>query len=123
MCIKTPISLGSSRYGIFILERFQPRFTFCHAEIEQNHAITKSCAGTTGHINRYEIHSIIHYEMSSPFQDDSGKFLGFGFVNFQQTAAAANAVSTMNGMKIEGSHLYVAPAQKKKERQRQLQRE
>jgi len=54
--------------------------------------------------------------MKSP----DGKSRGFGFVNFQDSAHAKNAVQKMNEKEIEGRNIYVGRAQKKFERESDL---
>ncbi|KAJ8687113.1 hypothetical protein QAD02_022907 [Eretmocerus hayati] len=54
---------------------------------------------------------------------DDGKSRGFGFVAFEDPAAADRAVADLNGKEIaEGKLMYVGRAQKKAERQQELKR-
>ncbi|KAI3726664.1 hypothetical protein L1987_66463 [Smallanthus sonchifolius] len=53
-------------------------------------------------------------------KDGEGKSKGFGFVNFENADAAANAVESLNGKKIDDKELYVGKAQKKSEREFEL---
>eukprot|EP00003_Mantamonas_plastica_P023139 TRINITY_DN408_c3_g1_i1.p1 TRINITY_DN408_c3_g1~~TRINITY_DN408_c3_g1_i1.p1 ORF type:complete len:682 (+),score=327.05 TRINITY_DN408_c3_g1_i1:112-2046(+) len=48
--------------------------------------------------------------------------LGFGFINFKESASALKAVEDMNEFELEGKKLYVGRAQKKSERQQELKR-
>lgn len=71
------------------------------------------------------------YEMFKPFGTitshrvmvKDGKSRGFGFVAFEDTEAAEEAVKALNGKKLgENKILYVGRAQKKNERQMELKR-
>ncbi|GFS46619.1 poly(A) binding protein 8 [Actinidia rufa] len=53
-------------------------------------------------------------------RDGDGKSKCFGFVNFENTDAAANAVEALNGKKIDDKEWYVGKAQKKSERELEL---
>ncbi|GMI96724.1 poly(A) binding protein 2, ARABIDOPSIS POLY(A) BINDING 2, POLY(A) BINDING PROTEIN 2 [Hibiscus trionum] len=53
-------------------------------------------------------------------RDANGKSKGFGFVNFENADAAANAVEALNGKKFEEKEWYVGKAQKKAEREHEL---
>lgn len=56
-------------------------------------------------------------------QKEDGKSRGFGFVAFDDPAAADSAVAALNGTETpEGKILYVGRAQKKIERQQELKR-
>uniref|UniRef100_G3VBL8 RRM domain-containing protein n=1 Tax=Sarcophilus harrisii TaxID=9305 RepID=G3VBL8_SARHA len=55
-------------------------------------------------------------------RDDCGRSKGFGFVNFQKHEDAQNAIDNMNGKELNGRQIYAGRAQKKLERQTQLQR-
>lgn len=63
-------------------------------------------------------------KISSPYvaTGEDGKSRGFGFVNFDNHAAASEAVEKMNESVelVEGKKLYVSRAMKKRERQQQL---
>ncbi|KAJ8868301.1 hypothetical protein PR048_029817 [Dryococelus australis] len=53
--------------------------------------------------------------------DDDQKYRGFGFVSFKNPQDASRAVEELDGFLLaEGKRLYVAPAQKKTERQQML---
>lgn len=52
--------------------------------------------------------------------NDDGKSRGFGFVNFANADQATAAVETLNGSELRGRKLYVARAQKREEREREL---
>jgi len=54
--------------------------------------------------------------------DNNGKSRGFGFVSFEHHEDAQKAVDEMNGKELNGKQLYVGRAQKKMERQTELQR-
>ncbi|QRW00002.1 RNA recognition motif protein [Ceratobasidium sp. AG-Ba] len=54
--------------------------------------------------------------------DAEGKSRGFGFVNFERHEDAEKAVNELNEKEIRGKPLYVGRAQKKAERQNELQR-
>ena len=54
--------------------------------------------------------------------DDAGKTKGFGFVSFEDSESAEKAVEELNGQEIAGKTLYVGRAQKKAERQADLER-
>ncbi|CAO2814843.1 unnamed protein product [Amaranthus hypochondriacus] len=56
-------------------------------------------------------------------RDVDGKSKGFGFVNFENSDDAANAVDTLNGQVIEGKEWYVGKAQKKAEREAELKQQ
>ncbi|XP_002510185.2 polyadenylate-binding protein 2 [Ricinus communis] len=53
-------------------------------------------------------------------RDADGKSKCFGFVNFENTDAAAKAVESLNGKKIDDKEWYVGKAQKKSERELEL---
>ncbi|XP_069337764.1 polyadenylate-binding protein 1-like isoform X2 [Eulemur rufifrons] len=53
---------------------------------------------------------------------ESGKSKGFGFVSFERHEDAQRAVDEMNGKELNGKQIYVGRAQKKVERQTELQR-
>lgn len=53
-------------------------------------------------------------------QDEKDGSKGFGFVNFEDSEAAHDAVEALNGKDIDGKELYVGRAQKKSERQAEL---
>ena len=53
-------------------------------------------------------------------RDGDGKSKCFGFVNFENTDSAANAVEALNGKKIDDKEWYVGKAQKKSERELEL---
>ncbi|XP_016067126.1 PREDICTED: polyadenylate-binding protein 1-like [Miniopterus natalensis] len=53
--------------------------------------------------------------------DESGKSRGFGFVRFECHADAQKAVDEMDGKELDGKKIYVSRAQKKKERETELQ--
>ncbi|KAM5290328.1 LOW QUALITY PROTEIN: polyadenylate-binding protein 1-like [Glossophaga mutica] len=53
--------------------------------------------------------------------DDSGKSKGFGFVRFQCHEDAQKAVDEMDGKELDNTTIYVSRAQRKKERQKELQ--
>lgn len=48
--------------------------------------------------------------------DDKGNSKGFGFVHFESSEAANKAVQEMNGFKLDGVAIYVAPHQPKRSR-------
>ncbi|KAE8674763.1 Polyadenylate-binding protein 2 [Hibiscus syriacus] len=50
-------------------------------------------------------------------RDADGKLKGFGFVNFENAAAAAKAVEALNGKKFDKKEWYVGKALKKSERE------
>lgn len=52
--------------------------------------------------------------------EESGKFKGFGFVNFEDADQASAAVDALNGHEINGKKLVVCRAQKKEEREKEL---
>jgi polyadenylate-binding protein len=52
--------------------------------------------------------------------DAEGKSKGFGFINFENIEQANRAVELMNGHEIGGKKLYVARAQKREEREKEL---
>ncbi|XP_006869373.1 PREDICTED: polyadenylate-binding protein 1-like isoform X2 [Chrysochloris asiatica] len=54
--------------------------------------------------------------------DESGKSKGFGFVSFERHEDAQKAVDEMNGKELNGKQIYVGRAQKKVERQTELNR-
>jgi len=54
--------------------------------------------------------------------DEEGKSKGFGFVAFDDAAAAEAAVLALNGTDLNGKTLYVGRAQKKGERQAELKK-
>ena len=53
--------------------------------------------------------------------DESGKSKGFGFVRFQYHEDAQKAVDEMDGKELDDTTIYVSRAQRKKERQKELQ--
>lgn len=53
-------------------------------------------------------------------RDEEGKSKKFGFVNFVEHAAAEKALNELNGQTVEESEIYVARAQKKAERNREI---
>ncbi|EPQ16794.1 Polyadenylate-binding protein 1 [Myotis brandtii] len=53
--------------------------------------------------------------------DDSGKSKGFGFIRFERHVDAKKAVEELNGKEFRGKRIYVSRAQKKKEREAELQ--
>lgn len=53
-------------------------------------------------------------------RDVDGKSKGFGFVNFENADAAAQAVEALNGKKFDDKEWYVGKAQKKYERELEL---
>ncbi|KAL8188892.1 hypothetical protein R6Q57_029403 [Mikania cordata] len=53
-------------------------------------------------------------------RDADGKSKCFGFVNFENTVDAANAVEGLNGQKFDEKEWYVGKAQKKNEREQEL---
>ena len=53
---------------------------------------------------------------------DCGKAKGFGFVSFEDSESAEKAVENLNGSNIGGQILYVGRAQKRGERQAELQK-
>ncbi|XP_006763877.1 PREDICTED: polyadenylate-binding protein 4-like [Myotis davidii] len=53
--------------------------------------------------------------------DDSGKSKGFGFIRFECHADAKRAIEEVNGKQFGGRKIYVSRAQKKKEREEELQ--
>jgi RNA recognition motif-containing protein len=53
-------------------------------------------------------------------QDDKGNSKGFGFINFEQAAAAAAAVEGLSGLEVKGKALAANRAQKKSEREAEL---
>ncbi|THU46054.1 hypothetical protein C4D60_Mb09t00920 [Musa balbisiana] len=53
-------------------------------------------------------------------REEDGKSKCFGFVNFENTDAAAQAVQELNGQKFDEKEWYVGKAQKKSEREREL---
>lgn len=53
-------------------------------------------------------------------QDHEGTSKGFGFVNFEDAEAAAEAVEKNNGTLLEGKELWCGRAQKKSEREAEL---
>lgn len=55
-------------------------------------------------------------------KDKTGKSLCYGFVSFEQHAAANDALDAMNNEVVDNHKLYVSRAQKKKERQQELMR-
>jgi len=54
--------------------------------------------------------------------DEEGKSKGFGFVAFEDPAAAEKAVQELNDMELNGKKVYVGRAQKKGERQAELKK-
>lgn len=50
----------------------------------------------------------------------TGKFLGFGFINYKKPEEAAAAVEALNDLEMDDKKLYVARAQKKDERDKEL---
>ena len=54
--------------------------------------------------------------------EDNGKAKGFGFVSFEDSESAEKAVEKLNGSDIGGKILYVGRAQKRGERQAELQK-
>ncbi|AAS54612.1 AGR122Cp [Eremothecium gossypii ATCC 10895] len=56
-------------------------------------------------------------------KDSEGKLRGFGFVNFEDHAAAAKAVDELNELEFKGQKLYVGRAQKKYERLQELKKQ
>lgn len=55
-------------------------------------------------------------------REPNGKSKGFGFVNFTEHTQAQQAVESLNGVNFEGKILYVARAQKKREREEEKRR-
>ena len=53
-------------------------------------------------------------------KDEEGKSKKFGFVNFVEHASAEKALNELNGQTVEDSEIYVARAQKKAERNREI---
>lgn len=53
-------------------------------------------------------------------KDPEGKSKGFGFINFETIEQAIAAVELMNGEEVDGKKLYVARAQKREEREKEL---
>lgn len=53
-------------------------------------------------------------------KDEEGNSKGFGFINFASHEEARAAVDEMNGKELDGQEVYVARAQKKAEREREL---
>jgi len=53
-------------------------------------------------------------------RDDSGKSRGFGFVDFEDPADAADAVTDLKESDVNGKVIYVGRAQKKQEREAEL---
>jgi polyadenylate-binding protein len=53
-------------------------------------------------------------------KDDDGKSRGFGFVNYEDHEAAQSAVDALHDTEINGKKLFVARAQKKAEREKEL---
>ena len=60
---------------------------------------------------------------SSLARDEDGKGRGFGFVNFEDHAAAAAATEELNDKEFHGKVLYVGRAQKKHERAEELRKQ
>eukprot|EP00210_Caulerpa_lentillifera_P001678 g1613.t1 len=56
-----------------------------------------------------------------PQEEEGGKAKGFGFVNFKDSDSARRAVEEMNDLEVDGSKLYVTPAQRKSERKKLLE--
>ncbi|KAK4590840.1 hypothetical protein RGQ29_021148 [Quercus rubra] len=56
-------------------------------------------------------------------KDNQGKSRGFGFVNFESSEDAKNAVGALNGAFIGSKYLFVGRAQRKTEREELLKRE
>ncbi|KAL7082452.1 hypothetical protein ACP275_14G099500 [Erythranthe tilingii] len=55
-------------------------------------------------------------------RNDDGTSKCFGFVNFKNADAAARAIESLNGKKIDNKEWYVGIAQRKKDREAMLQR-
>jgi len=55
-------------------------------------------------------------------REPNGKSKGFGFVNYEQHTQAQQAVEALNGTNFENKILYVARAQKKREREEEKRR-
>ncbi|CAK9438639.1 uncharacterized protein LODBEIA_P28630 [Lodderomyces beijingensis] len=56
-------------------------------------------------------------------KDQEGNSKGFGFVNFEEHGAAAQAVEELNDKEINGQKIYVGRAQKKRERTEELKKQ
>jgi len=54
--------------------------------------------------------------------EDTGKHKGFGFVSYEDAEAAEKAVKELDGMDLGGKNMFVGRAQKKAERQQELQK-
>jgi len=52
--------------------------------------------------------------------NETGQSKGFGFVNYENSSDAKNAVDTMNGQLLDGKKIYCGRAQKKAERDAEL---
>ncbi|CCF56548.1 hypothetical protein KAFR_0B02500 [Kazachstania africana CBS 2517] len=71
----------------------------------------------------YDTFSVFGNILSSKIAtDENGNSKGFGFVHFEEEAAAKEAIDALNGMLLNGQEIYVAPHLSRKERDSQLEK-
>jgi len=65
----------------------------------------------------YNVFSVFGHILSFKIvTDESGRSKGYGFLQFEQEEAAKKAIEKLNGMLINGKHVYVGPFMRKQER-------